>query len=88
MIEQIEAMIQAAIPDARVAVIDPMQDGQHFEAIVVSESFEGQPLVRQHQAVLKALKTQLDSNVVHALALKTFTPAKWEANKAQYSVEL
>ncbi len=88
MIEEIEAMIQAAIPDARVAVIDPMQDGQHFEAIVVSESFAGQPLVRQHQAVLKALKTQLDSNVVHALALKTFTPAKWEASKNQYSVEL
>jgi acid stress-induced BolA-like protein IbaG/YrbA len=88
MIEKITATIQAAIPGARVAVIDPMQDGQHFEAIVVSESFEGKPLVRQHQMVLNSLKAELASNVVHALALKTFTPAKWEASKAEYSVEL
>jgi acid stress-induced BolA-like protein IbaG/YrbA len=88
MIEKIAATIQAAIPDARVAVIDPMQDGQHFEAIVVSKSFEGKPLVRQHQAVLNSLKADLESNVVHALALKTFTPDKWEANKDQYSVKL
>ena len=88
MIEQIEETIRTAIPDARVAVIDPMNDGQHFEAIVVSESFVGKPLVRQHQAVLNSLKAELDGNIVHALALKTFTPEKWEANKDQYSVEL
>ena len=88
MIEQITITIQNAIPGARAAVIDPMNDGQHFEALVVSEAFEGLPLVRQHQMVLKSLKAELDSNVVHALALKTFTPAKWEANKDQYSVDL
>ncbi|MCB0046898.1 MAG: BolA/IbaG family iron-sulfur metabolism protein [Caldilineaceae bacterium] len=88
MEEKIAELIRTAIPDARVAVNNPMQDGHHFEALVVSESFEGKSLVRQHQAVLNALKEQLASNVVHALAVKTFTPAKWDANKGTYPVDL
>lgn len=87
MIEQIRTLIEEAVPEAQVAILDPNNDGQHFEAIVVSPAFDGLPLVRQHQMVLNALKDQFASNVVHALALKTFTPAKWEQNKSRYPVE-
>ncbi len=88
MIEQIQSTIQQAIPDARIAIIDPQNDGQHFEAYVVSASFEGLPLVRQHQMVLNSLKNEFAGNVVHAVALKTFTPEKWEASKQNYPFEL
>ena len=88
MTKSIEDTIRKAIPDARVAVVDPYNDGQHFEAFVVSASFEGLPLVRQHQMVLNSLKEQLAANIVHAVALKTFTPDKWEANKENYQVEI
>ena len=88
MIEQIEATIRAAIPTARVRVVDPYNDGQHFEAYVASPDFEGLPLVRQHQLVLNSLRTQLADNLVHAVALKTFTPAKWEKAKDGYSFDL
>lgn len=71
--------IRRAIPDARVFV-DSL-DGQHFQAVVVSAAFEGQPLVRQHQTVMKALREELDSNRVHAIQLKTMTPAQYEAAK-------
>jgi len=84
MIENIKANIKTAIPDATVHVRDPYQDGQHFEAYVISSSFEGLSLVKQHQMVLKALKNELDANVVHALALKTFTPERWAAEGAQF----
>ena len=69
--------ILKVLPDAMVQVRDPHQDGQHFEAIVVSASFEGLPLIKQHQLVMKALKDAFQTSV-HALALKTMTPAQWE----------
>ncbi len=84
-LEEIKSTILAALPDATVYVVDPYNDGQHFQAIVVSPSFEGQLLVQQHQIVMKSLKEAF-AGAVHALALKTFTPEKWEKEKNQYNV--
>ena len=86
MVEQVKAMIEAAIPDATAYILDPQNDGQHFQALVISPSFEGLTLVKQHQMVMKPLRAEFDSNAVHALALKTFTPDKWEADKSQYGI--
>ena len=85
MIEKIESTIQEALPDATVYVFDPQNDGQHFESIVISPSFEGMPLVRQHQAVMKPLKEAFETDV-HALRLKTYTPEKWDADKHRYGI--
>ena len=74
--KQIEEIILAAIPNAQVIVQDPMNDGAHLEAIVISESFVGMPLVDQHRQVMQALKHAFAGDL-HALALKTFTPEKW-----------
>ena len=38
---EIEALIKAAIPDARVTVEDLAGDGDHYAATVVSEAFRG-----------------------------------------------
>lgn len=46
---------------------------------MVSEKFEGLPLLKQHQLVNTILKEEL-SKYVHALAIKTATPEKWRAN--------
>ena len=83
--ESIKMTILKAIPDATVFVEDPNQDGEHFEAIVVSPSFEGISLVKQHQLVMKSLKVSFETTV-HALALKTFTPEAWEKVKDKYPV--
>lgn len=86
MIEKIKSAIQTALPDATIHVFDPMNDGQHFQAVVISPSFEGISLVKQHQSVMKPLKDEFASDAVHALGLKTFTPDKWESAKASYGV--
>ena len=79
----IKKTIAAAVPHATVYVNDPMNDGQHLEAIVISPAFEGIMLVKQHQMVMAALKNAFATSV-HALALKTFTPQKWEEVKHQF----
>ena len=76
--KQIEETILQAMPDARVIVRDPMNDGAHLEATVISESFQDMPLVQQHRLVMKSLKNAFD-NDLHALALKTYTPEKWDS---------
>jgi len=51
-------------------------DGQHFEALVVSPQFTGKNKVQQHQLVYLALGDRMRSEI-HALALRTFTPVGW-----------
>jgi stress-induced morphogen len=69
----IEAMIKAAIPDAKVEIRDLAGDGDHYSAIVVSEAFRGLPRLKQHQMVYDALKGKMGGEL-HALALQTATP--------------
>lgn len=70
---EIEAMIRAALPDARVNVEDLAGDGDHYAATVVSEQFRGLSRVRQHQLVYAALQGRMGGEL-HALALQTSAP--------------
>lgn len=69
----IEKMIKAAIPDAKVKITDLAGDGDHYAAEVVSESFRGLTRVKQHQMVYEALQGNM-GGVLHALALQTSAP--------------
>ncbi|MEE3718828.1 BolA/IbaG family iron-sulfur metabolism protein [Tumidithrix elongata RA019] len=80
----IQSLILKVLPDALVDVQDPNQDGQHFAATVVSGQFVGLTMVKQHKLVYDAIKPQLDSGVIHAMQLKTYTPEKWQANSVQF----
>ncbi len=82
MTAYIKAKIETALPNATAYVLDPMNDGQHLQAYVVSEVFEGMPVFKQQQLVMTAIKDVFST--VHALGLKTFTPTKWEEVKSQY----
>jgi stress-induced morphogen len=66
----IEGLIVAGIPDARVEITDLAGDGDHYAARVVSASFAGLPRIRQHQAVYAALGDRM-GGVLHALQLTT-----------------
>ena len=70
---EIERLIKASIPDARVTIRDLAGDGDHYAATVIAASFKGKSRVQQHQLVYNALKGQM-GGVLHALALQTGTP--------------
>ena len=69
----IEQLIKARIPDARVTIRDLAGDGDHYAAEVVAESFRGKSRVQQHQMVYEALKGNM-GGALHALALQTSVP--------------
>jgi stress-induced morphogen len=70
---EIETLIRAGIPDARIEIVDLAGDGDHYEARIVSESFRGEPRVRQHQRVYAALGGRMGTEL-HALKLSTAAP--------------
>lgn len=67
----IQKLIEAGLPDATVKVLG--DDGQHFEAHVISPSFAGKPLLAQHKLVYATLGDSFES-ALHALSLKTSAP--------------
>ena len=52
-------------------------DGQHFFATIVSDAFEGKRLIARHQLVYAALGDRMRAEI-HALSMKTLTPAEWK----------
>lgn len=71
--EEIEAMIRAALPDARVEIRDLAGDGDHYAARVISKEFAGLNRVKQHQLVYRALGGRMGGEL-HALQLETAVP--------------
>jgi len=54
-------------------------DGQHFNAVIVSEVFAGKRLIQRHQLVYAALGDRMREEI-HALSMKTLTPAEFASN--------
>jgi stress-induced morphogen len=73
--DQVKAAITMAMPDAQVEVEDLTGGGDHLQVTVISTAFDGLTRVRQHQLVYGALRQELASEAMHALALQTSTPA-------------
>ena len=57
-------------------------DGRHWYATIVSAEFEGKRAIQRHQRVYATLGAKLANDEVHALSMKTVTPAEW-ATQAQ-----
>lgn len=69
-------MISAAFADADVELVDLTGTQDHYQARIVSRAFEGKTMLEQHQLVYAALGSAMHGPI-HALALKTYTPATW-----------
>tara|TARA_B000000609_G_C24077193_1_gene295339 strand:- start:21 stop:251 length:231 start_codon:yes stop_codon:yes gene_type:complete len=66
-------LITKKIPSSKVFV-ENIKGNDHLEVTVISPVFNGLSLIKQHQLVYSALKEELASEAIHALALKTETP--------------
>ncbi len=56
-------------------------DGQHFQAVIVSAEFRDKNMIQQHQLVYSALGDKMKQQI-HALSMKTLTPEQWSASQA------
>ena len=74
--DEIEALIVAGIPDARVEMTDLAGDGDHWAARVTAESFRGLPRLKQQRAVYAALGEAIRSGALHAVNISALTEAE------------
>ena len=73
--DEVRGYIAAGLPCQH---LDVEGDGRHFFATIVSAEFEGLVRVRRHQRVYAALGDRMREQI-HALSMKTLTPAEWAA---------
>ena len=74
--EQLQAIIAAGLSCEHLHVEG---DGRHWFATLVSAEFEGKRLIQRHQRVYATLGDKIKTDEVHALSMKTYTPAEWQA---------
>ncbi len=87
---RIEAELRERLAAIHVEVVDEShlhvghvgarEGGGHFRAVVVSARFENESPVQRQRLVYSALEKVM-GNEVHALSMKTLTPAEWTAAK-------
>jgi acid stress-induced BolA-like protein IbaG/YrbA len=74
--DEIRALIAAGLACEEVRVTG---DGRHFDALVVSDAFTGKPTLARHRMVYATLGDRFDTEVLHALSVKTYTVQQWHA---------
>ena len=72
----IKSLIESGILGAQVVV-----DGEGCSAsvIVVSDEFEGKSMLQQQKMVYATLGDNITNGTIHALSIKSYTVAQWEA---------
>ena len=90
MQQHISQALQSAFAPLHLEVEDeshthnvPEDNQSHFKLTLVSDRFEGKPLIARHRAVNAVLKDQGIMDRIHALALHTMTPEEWFAKGGQ-----
>ena len=77
--EQIQHLISTGLACDHITLEG---DGSHWYATIVSAEFEGMRPIARHQRVYATLGGKMATDEVHALSMKTLTPADWAAAQA------
>ncbi|MBP7565276.1 MAG: BolA family transcriptional regulator [Burkholderiaceae bacterium] len=76
--EELKSIIAAGLPCEHIELSG---DGRHWYATIVSAEFEGRRSIQRHQRVYATLGAKMHTDEVHALSMKTLTPAEWAAQQ-------
>ena len=69
--DAIRTLLEQAFSGGEVTVEDRTGGGDHFQVTVVSDAFDGLPLIEQHRRVNAALAEPLAEGTIHELRIRT-----------------
>lgn len=75
-VDELQSIIAAGLVCEHIELTG---DGRHWYATIVSPEFEGKRAIQRHQRVYATLGQKMHTDEVHALSMKTYTPAEWLA---------
>lgn len=78
--DELQHLIAAGLPCEHISLEG---DGRHWYATIVSGEFEGKRLIARHQRVYATLGERMKTDEVHALSMKTYTPAEWAQQQTE-----
>ena len=67
----IRDLLDQAFPGGEIDVEDRTGGGDHFQVTVLSDTFNGLPLIQQHKLVNAALAAPLADGTIHELRIRT-----------------
>ncbi|GAB1258317.1 BolA family protein [Aurantivibrio plasticivorans] len=76
---EIQELLENQIPGCRAQV---ETDGSHVNVMIVSTAFEGLNTLKKQQLVYGAFGDLISNGTIHAVHMKTYTPAEWQAEHA------
>ena len=71
----VKALLQAHLADCEFEV---RGEGSHYDIIAIGPVFEGLRPVKKQQLVYAALSDQIADGSIHAVNIRTYTPAEWQ----------
>ncbi len=77
----VKQRIESGLKSEFVEVTEFSGGTDHYSVIVVSEEFQGVPLLKRHRMVMDLFKPELATEEVHALTIKAYTTSQWEVEK-------
>lgn len=72
----VKALLLNHLPDCEFHV---QGEGSNYDITAVGEVFEGLRPVKKQQLVYGALNDEIASGAIHAVNIRTLTPAEWQA---------
>jgi stress-induced morphogen len=79
--QQLKQRLETLGPETYAEVVDMTGTQDHYQALIVSPSFQGKMMIDQHRMVFALVQVEVDSGEVHALTLKTYTPDQFNKLK-------
>jgi acid stress-induced BolA-like protein IbaG/YrbA len=77
--QEIQALLSGAFEGCQVEV---RSEGNHFDVLVIGDVFDGMRPVQKQQAVYKVLNPLIADGTIHAVNIRTYTPAEWQAKSS------
>jgi stress-induced morphogen len=74
--EQLASRIKQLHPETKVRVQDLTGTQDHYQVEVISPAFEGKLTIDQHKMIMGLFKSEIASDEVHALSMKTWSTSQ------------
>lgn len=72
----VKALLEAHLPKCDIQV---QGEGDHYDILAVGEAFASLRPVKRQQLVYGALGEAIAGGSIHAVNIRAFTPAEWQA---------
>jgi len=74
--DEVKALLEGQLENCEIQVEG---GGSSFQIVAIGSLFEGLNAVKKQQCVYAALNDKISDGTIHAVTIKTFTPAQWAA---------